>query len=259
MARIYPLFSSSKGNCIYLGDAHAGIMIDCGVSFKRASEAMSANGLPLEAVKAVFVTHTHSDHVSGLKTLVKKLGVPLYAQADNIASLMSGGKLPDGADCRTLNGSVSVEGFTVVPFVTPHDCEASCGYRVVFPDGKTAAVCTDLGRVTEEVRTGIIGCELVMIESNYDPDRLRTCSYAPYLKQRIAGECGHLSNPDCGRMLAELAQNGTRHFVLGHLSEESNTPELAERSAKNALLPLTFGRDYLLTVAKPCGGSAIAF
>ncbi len=259
MARIYPLFSSSKGNCIYLGDNKNGILIDCGVSCKNVSNSLTVNGIPRDSVRAVFVTHTHTDHISGLNAFMKKVKVPLYAHKENIERMLRDGKIPETADCRELEDIVIVAGFTVEHFATSHDCKPSCGYKVTFPDGKTAAVCTDLGFVSNEVRNSLLGCKLVLIESNYDPERLRRCYYPDILKDRIAGREGHLSNPDCAAFLKELAENGTTHFILGHLSEESNTPELAEYTAKNALLPLECGRDYLLYVARPSGGTAIAF
>lgn len=260
MARIYPLFSSSKGNCIYFGDSREGILIDCGVSCKRICCAMEQNGLDPSAVRGVFVTHTHSDHISGLKTFLKKYPLPLYAQQINIDMLIEKDKLPEGAQCHAIDGQTAViGGFEVSCFPTPHDTPASCGYKVVYSDGKTAVLCTDLGEVTTEVYDSISGADLVLLESNYDSDMLRNGSYPYELKERIAGSRGHLSNSDCGENLRRLAADGTMHFVLGHLSEENNTPQLAERSAMEALSPLAARKDYTLYLAPPSGGGAVVF
>jgi phosphoribosyl 1,2-cyclic phosphodiesterase len=130
---------------------------------------------------------------------------------------------------------------------------------VAYPDGKVAALCTDLGEVTETVWQNIIGADLVMLESNYDADMLKSGRYPPELKQRIASDHGHLSNSDCGTYLAKLADEGTAHFILGHLSEENNTPQAAEYSAVNGLLPRVRQQDYMLYVAPPSGGKAVVF
>lgn len=260
MARIYPLFSSSSGNCIYFGDAENGILIDCGVSCRRACTALAENGIDLAAVKGLFITHTHSDHIAGVTVLMKKLRVPLYAQRRNIEILSEGGKLPEGAECIAVDDTaVTVGGFEVKMFRTSHDAPASCGYRVTYPDGKRAALCTDLGIVTDEVRAGILGCDLVLLESNYDPGMLRTGPYPYLLRTRIDSDIGHLSNAQCGETLRELAESGTRSFVLGHISPENNTPALVESSAAAALSPLVPRQDYMLYIAAPEGGGAVVF
>lgn len=260
MARIYPLFSSSKGNCIYFGDDSCGILIDCGVSCKRICEALDDNGISPNVIKAVFITHTHSDHVKGLAVFLKKYRLPVYAQQVNLNILLTDGKLPENTECHAVDSlDTEICGFKISSFVTHHDTPASCGYRVRCPDGKTAAVCTDLGEITQDVSSGILGADLVLIESNYDRDMLRKSGYPPELKRRIASSYGHLSNDDCSAQLVKLAQNGTVNFVLGHLSEENNTPQAAELAAVRALSPLEKRRDYLLYIAPPCGGKAVVF
>lgn len=260
MARIYPLFSSSKGNCIYFGDSECGILIDCGVSCKRICCALNENGVSPEAVKAVFITHTHSDHIKGLAVFLKKYKTPIYAQQTNLDILFDSGALPAGTVCNAVDGClVNICGFEVSAFATPHDTPASCGYRVKCPDGKTAVLCTDLGEVTDTVREGLSGADLVMLESNYDAEMLRRGSYPPELKRRIRSDHGHLSNDDCAENLVRLAGQGTAFFVLGHISEENNTPETAERAAVSALLPLKRKQDYMLYIAPPAGGKAVIF
>ncbi|MCR5143363.1 MAG: MBL fold metallo-hydrolase [Ruminococcus sp.] len=259
MARMYPLFSSSKGNCIYFGDSEGGIMIDCGVSCKRVCGALAENGLSPDRIGGIFVTHTHSDHIKGLTVFLKKHRIPVYAQRRNIKIMQEKGCLPEGTECIPIDGeSREVAGFCVKMFETRHDTPASCGYRITYPDGKSAALCTDLGCVTDTVWQSICGCDLVMIESNYDPDMLRHGSYPPELKARIASDFGHLSNAECGETLASLCDSGTMNFVLGHISEENNTPETVERSAVEALFPRVARRDYMLYIAKPESGGVPA-
>lgn len=136
-------------------------------------------------------------------------------------------------------------------FTTSHDSVHSLGYRIATPDGKQLAVCTDLGVVTPEVHSALTGCQLVMLESNYDREMLRNGGYPAYLKRRIASERGHLCNTDCADELVALAQSGTEHFVLGHLSEENNRPEVAAKTSLDALTGAGFHleRDFTLLTA----------
>lgn len=259
MARIYPLFSSSKGNCTYFGDSENGIMIDCGVTCKRACDALKENSIPLEAVKAIFVTHTHSDHIKGLNVLLKKIHVPLYAQQINI-DILREGKIPENTECIPSDGmEFDISGFHVSSFVTPHDSPASCGYRVRYPDGKIAVLCTDLGKVTADVKKSLAGADIALIEANYDTYMLRHGSYSLDLQNRIASNHGHLSNDASAKAVKMMFENGTRHFILGHLSEENNTPETAEKTVISALLPNVHNRDYTLFAASPSGGKAVIF
>ncbi len=251
MARIYPLFSSSKGNAAYIGSPDAGILIDAGVSERRLSGAMQRCGLHPQAVQAVFITHDHSDHISGLRVFTKKFGVPVYAQAITGEHLQNGGHISEGSSLHILTGDVSIAGMTVSAFATSHDTAQSCGYRITMPNGVCCAVCTDLGIVTETVRNAVSGCKLVLLEANYDPGMLRSGCYPPPLKARIASDHGHLSNDDSAAFARWLLQTGTTHFVLGHLSQENNTPQLAENTVVSGLAGFIRGQDYLLHVAAP--------
>ena len=134
-------------------------------------------------------------------------------------------------------------------FDTPHDTDQSCGYRIHMPDGRKCAVCTDLGKVTPAVAQGIMGCDLVLLEANYDPDLLRSGRYPYAVRTRIASDHGHLSNHACAQQAAELIRGGTTRLLLGHLSRENNTPELAERTVLASLTAFRRDRDYLLSVA----------
>lgn len=260
MAKFYPLFSSSGGNASYIGGRNAGILIDAGVSCKRILTALERNGLQPESIQGIFITHTHGDHISGLRVLLKKIKVPVYGTTETLQTLAVKECLPEGIPTVTMDaGTVECAGCGITAFPTMHDEPGSCGYRVHTADDRFCAVCTDLGVVTEEVRAALRGCDMVLLEANYDPDMLRNGSYSPDLKFRILSEHGHLSNQDCADFAEYLVQNGTTRLLLGHLSQQNNTPELASAAVLDKLKSFTPGTDYQLGIApvETSGGAVI--
>ncbi len=260
MARFYPLFSSSKGNSSYIGNEKEGILIDCGVSFKRLSAALELNNIPLSAVKAVFITHEHSDHVSGLKMLTKKTGLTVYGQKKTLQRLCGQDKISPTSPVIDMSGiAIACAGCEVTCFDTPHDTIQSCGYRIHTSDDKFAAVCTDLGHITPAVDAALTGCRMVLLEANYDDYMLRTGNYPLYLKERILSPNGHLSNDSCGMQAAKLIARGTTHLLLGHLSQDNNRPQTADSTVQKALSDFERGKDYLMAVApvETKGGAVI--
>lgn len=261
MAKFFPMCSSSSGNCTYIGNASGGLLVDAGVSFKKICEMLSQNEIELSKIKAVLITHEHGDHVKGLKTLLKKTKVPLIASRDTVYALEFH-KVIDDTTPRVYIDDFSeyeVESFKVERFPTSHDCVGSSGYTIRLSDELKVAVCTDLGIVTDEVRSALIGSDLVMLESNHDTVMLRLGPYTPELKIRVGGDKGHLANAVAASLIAELYKTGTRRFVLAHLSENNNTPEKAESAARAALASAgAKNNDYILYVAKPEGNRVIS-
>lgn len=261
MARIYPLFSSSKGNAIYIGTQTSGILIDAGVSCKRLVEGLALNGIAPEAVRGIFITHEHSDHVCGLKVFTKKFRTEVIAQKLNLEYLTESNYINSNSPVREINENpIEFADFQISAFETSHDTRQSCGYRIDTPDGKTCCVCTDLGKITETVHNHLCGSDLVLLEANYDREMLRNGPYPYFLKQRIASTTGHLCNIDSAREIGELIKTGTTQIVLGHLSQENNTPNIAGNTVINELSDYRYKHDYLLKVAPvETGGEVIAF
>lgn len=250
MARIYPLFSSSDGNAEFIGTEKGGILIDCGVSYKKLRESFEIHNIPLSAVRGIFITHEHSDHVAGLKMFTKYNNVTVYGQKYTLQNLCAKGHISPETKLIDITGrTVPCGDCEVMCFDTPHDTVQSCGYKVRTYDNKLCAVCTDLGHITETVADALKGCRLVMIESNYDTDMLANSVYPLPVKRRIMSDNGHLSNDVCGRQVQKLISQGTTHILLGHISQKNNTPQLAYNTVSGYLRDYKAGTDYLMAVA----------
>ena len=234
--RVITFASGSGGNCalVSAGDTH--ILLDAGISCRRIREQLSLTGLAPENLSAILITHEHSEHISGLSTLAKRCLAPIFAPPAVARALERSvpGALPV---LRAVNAGepFPLGSVTVRAFHTPHDTPESVGWRLDDSLGGSFALATDMGCVTEEIREGLLGAETVLIEANHDPDLLRAGPYPYPLKRRILSDRGHLSNADSALLAAFLAARGTRYIILGHLSRENNTPELAFRTVSAAL------------------------
>ncbi len=256
MSRICPLFSGSTGNSTYIGTKDGGILVDAGASAKGISAALEKADATLDDIKIIAVTHSHDDHIKGLKAVLNKTNAQLFATKDTVDTLIAKGLLPASlkiiiADETDLNfGNTCIKSFN-----TSHDSIGSCGYSIFLPDGKKFSICTDTGIITHEISQAILGSDVVLIESNHDIDMLKKGPYPPFLKVRIMSEKGHISNSVCANEVQKLFKNGTTRFILGHLSLNNNTPLLAQSSGESVLMDLGAknGKDYILTVAKPQG------
>lgn len=255
MSKFCPLFSSSKGNSIYLSGAGSSLLIDAGVSFKQLLLALKAQDIDVGSLNGVLITHEHSDHINGLKMLLKKTDIPLFAPRGILEYLWANGYIPAHTRLTACDGVFYIGDIQAAAFATPHDARHSVGYRFLMPDGRKVGFATDLGHVNDVVRENLVGCDLVMLESNYDPGMLECSSYPYVLKRRIKSDFGHLSNDACAEMLAPLVKGGATRLVLGHLSEQNNIPELARQTAQAALSQggLRECADYTLTVAPARG------
>ena len=218
--------SGSSGNCLLVSSGDSNLLIDAGISMRRISAGLTQAGISWQDIGGVLITHEHSDHICGLKTMIRQRSVPIYAPR-TVANRLYG-MLPGIENClrfTPVGESFPLAGFQVRAFHTPHDTDESVGYRVE-ADG-VFALATDMGHVTDEVFEGLRGADTALIEANHDPEMLRMGPYPAYLKLRILSERGHLSNPDCAELARRLCETGTRRIVLGHLSKENNRPALA--------------------------------
>ena len=240
--------SGSGGNCALVSERDSHLLIDAGISMRRVQQSLQQAGLEIRDIGGVLITHEHSDHVSGLRMLLRRHPLPLYAPHTVAARLC--GMIPDAEETMhvvPVGAVFRVEGFRVRAFHTPHDTDESVGYRI---EGRSAfALATDMGHVTDEVVDGLLGADTVLIESNHDPELLCAGSYPLSLKRRILSDRGHLSNADCAKLAERLCEAGTKTVILGHLSRENNRPALALAETERALA----GRDARIYAAPAWG------
>ena len=238
------LISGSSGNATLISDEKTTILVDCGMSGKRLEQTLASIHLSPKEIDAIFITHEHIDHTAGAGVICRRYQLPLYATAGTL-SAMADKKIPDSCvhiirpNCPLELGSIAIR-----PFSISHDASDPVGFRMSVKQ-ETYAIATDTGVMTPEIYENLLGADAVLLESNHDPDLLMYGTYPYPLKRRIQSSKGHLSNPECAKTVVDLAKNGTKHIMLGHLSKENNTPQIAYKTAENALLAAGAAKDEI--------------
>lgn len=228
--RVCVFASGSDGNCLLISESGTNVLLDAGISMRRVENSLAQAGISMRDVGGVLITHEHSDHISGLKMLLKHYQIEIFAPHTVAGRLID--ILPDAEahmHIIPVGEHFKLGCFDIFAFHTSHDTDESVGYRVS-GDG-VFAIATDTGCVTDEIISGLTGADTVLVESNHDERMLIDGPYPVYLKRRILSDTGHLSNEKCAALARRLADSGTRRFILGHLSRTNNTPALAHDAA----------------------------
>ena len=242
--RMCSIASGSSGNCIYVGSDNSHLLIDTGISKKRIEEGLNKLEIKGDELDGILITHEHSDHIKGLGVFSRKYEIPIKESS-------SLGKMPEGllhpikADHPFQLGELDVH-----PFAISHDANEPSGYRIE-QGGKSVAVATDLGKYDDYTVENLKNLDAILLEANHDIHMLEVGGYPYYLKQRILGDRGHLSNELSGQLLCDILHDNLKHIMLGHLSKENNHPELARETVRSelTLAGMAEGGDYLLSVA----------
>lgn len=254
--RLVSIASGSSGNCIYIGSENTHILVDAGISNKRIEQGLNEIGLKGSELSAVVVTHEHSDHIKGLGVLARRHNVPIFGTKETlegICGMKSLGEYPKELFhpiCPDV--SFSVGDLELQPFSIDHDAANPVAYRVKH-ERHSVAVATDMGHFDQYVINHLQGLDALLLESNHDVNMLQTGPYPYYLKRRILGDHGHLSNENAGRLLSCILHDNLKHILLGHLSKENNYEALAYETVK---LEIDQGDtsycsgDFPITVAK---------
>ena len=233
---VYTLFSGSSGNSIYIKNGKDEILIDAGKSAGAIEKALTSLGTSLRSISAIFLTHEHTDHTSGLEIISKKYQIPIHVTAPSCAKVGYQGSFTSRFTCtHEVIYEQRVGSLTLKSFEIPHDSIKNVGYFITSDEGETLGIATDIGHITDDIKNGLCGAKTAIIESNHDKFMLVAGPYPEFLKHRILSERGHLANEDSAELSLYLAQNGTTSLTLAHLSRENNTPELAFEVTRGVL------------------------
>jgi phosphoribosyl 1,2-cyclic phosphodiesterase len=233
--KVCVLGSGSKGNAIYIASENIRILIDAGLSARQIALRLDQLGVVPESINGICISHEHSDHVSGLRVLQKRHGIPAYANAGTLNGIMRQAKADEvSAKVFETGSRFEIGDVTIEPFSVPHDAYEPVGFRIESRSGCVGVV-TDLGMSTSLVREKLKGCQAIVIESNHDDDLLREAPRPWQLKQRIRSRQGHLSNIDAARLIIDCATDALEHVFLAHLSSDCNTPEIALSTVSSQL------------------------
>lgn len=228
--RFCSIASGSSGNCIYVGTENAHILVDVGISGKKIEAGLNEIELCSKDIDGILITHEHSDHMKSLGVMARKYHIPIYTTggtADAISRMSSVGNLPEGIFHEIREDEdFQIKDMTIHPFTIPHDAAQPVGYRMECC-GQSVGIATDLGKYNDYIVENLQNLDALLLEANHDIRMLQVGKYPYYLKQRILGDRGHLSNENAGRLLCRLLHDEMKAIFLGHLSQENNYEALA--------------------------------
>ncbi|MGI6006177.1 MAG: MBL fold metallo-hydrolase [Ruminococcus sp.] len=228
--KLCSIASGSSGNCIFAGSEETSLLVDVGISGKRIEFGLNEIDRTTADIDGILITHEHSDHIKGLGVVSRKYKIPIYATAGTIKAILEMGtlgKMPEGLFREIREDEpCRIKDITVHPFSISHDAAQPVGYRME-SGGKKIGIATDMGQYNEYIIENLTGLDGLLLEANHDVNMLQVGSYPYYLKQRILGNRGHLSNESAGQLLCRLLHDQMKKVLLGHLSRENNYEALA--------------------------------
>ena len=254
--RFCSIASGSSGNCIYVGSECAHVLVDIGISGKKMEQGLNSLDLTGRDIDGILITHEHSDHIKGLGVIARKYGIPIYATGGTVDAMLrcgSLGKIPEGIFREIREDQAfEIKDLRINPFTIPHDAAQPVGYRLECGES-SVGIATDLGKYNDYIIENLQNLDAILLEANPDIRMLQVGKYPYYLKQRILGDRGHLSNENAGRLLCRLLHDNMKAVFLGHLSRENNYEELAYETVCSEV---TLGdnpyksKDFKIQVAK---------
>lgn len=232
--RFSVLASGSSGNACYVESSDARLLIDAGLSARETERRLEQMGIKPASLTAIIITHEHLDHIKGAGVLSRRYDLPLYINQDTLLNAQKTlGKISRPMIVRT-GEALKINDLVVETFTKCHDAADPVGL-IISVDGIRIGVATDLGRSTRLVEDRLRGCRALILEFNHDTVMLDQGPYPLFLKKRIKGRDGHLSNDQAGELLETICDHGLGHLVLAHLSETNNSPVVAYQKASDVL------------------------
>lgn len=232
--RVCNLASGSSGNCTYIETENTRILIDNGKPLSYIFDALNELKVDPATIDAILITHEHSDHIKGIEKFARTYNTHIYAHYE-ISEIIRNQIHIDPSQFNFFDSDFHIGDLHIQPFPLPHDSKYCVGYRVSERDA-VVSICTDLGHFSNDTFEAVKSSALIYLEANYDPEMLMSYpNYPPFLKRRINGPRGHLSNINCAKAIERLVKSGTRLVVLSHISEHSNTVNLAVSTIANYL------------------------
>ena len=246
MLKFYSLYSGSSGNSLLVKTENTNILVDAGVSSKKIETALTNLEIDPSSLDGILITHEHSDHVQGLGTFSKKFGIPVFVNQKTLDAMP---KQKEKISEKNINffkieEKFEINDLKIKPFAIPHDAANPCGFNI-YKNNKKISIATDIGHMTNSILENLEKSSFIMLESNYDPEVLKCSPYPYYLKTRIAGPNGHLPNEMAGKTISHLLKYGLEGAMLGHLSKESNFPELAYKTVVDELISNNYNENSL--------------
>ena len=250
MFKFCSLYSGSSGNSLFVETDNTKILVDAGVSCKKIETALNDINVDPKSLDGILVTHEHIDHVQSLGSFSKKFDLPVFVNQETLDNMpKQKDKIADkNIKLFKVNDKFEIGDLAIKPFSIPHDAANPCGFNI-YNNDKKISIATDIGHMTSGILKNLEESLFVMLEANYDPEVLKYSSYPFSLKTRIAGPTGHLSNEIAGKTLSYLIQSGLKTAMLGHLSKESNFPELAYQTVIDELISSNNQDRLILNVA----------
>ena len=251
MFKFCSLYSGSSGNSLFIETQNTKLLIDAGVSSKKIETALNDINIDPSTLDGILVTHEHIDHVQGLGTLSKKFDLPVFVNQETLDAMPKQRDKISEKNVKTfkISDKFEIGDLEIRPFSIPHDAANPCGFNI-WKNNKKISIATDIGHMTNPILKSLEESLFIMLEANYDPEVLRCSPYPFTLKSRIAGPTGHLPNEMAGKTISHLLKSGLKNAMLGHLSKQSNFPELAYKTVVDELISNNYNEDCIsLSVA----------
>lgn len=253
--KLCTIASGSSGNCTFVGSEHTKLLIDAGISGKKIENGLLSIDVKLDEIEGILITHEHADHIQGLGVLARRYHIPIYGTAETINSILrikNIGKIPEELlHFVRPDEAFSIHDIQIEPFSISHDAANPVCYTLS-SNGYKIGMATDLGKFDDYIVTKLSDSDILLLEANHDENMLMVGSYPYYLKQRIIGDRGHLSNDTSAKLITKLFHNKLKYITLAHLSSENNYEELAYETVRMELNKIIDDKhaELMLSVAK---------